>query len=354
MPQIDVYLKKVRELSGSDLHISSGEVPKIRIHGKLTPLKEGRVAPERMTELISELLDERRAGIYRTKNDLDMAYEIPGTARFRVNVFRTRKGPAAVFRMIPEEITPLEKLGVPMIVLKYAHLKSGLVLVTGPTGSGKSTTLAAILDYINVNMKKHIVTIEEPIEFVHKNKKSFFTQREVGVDTETFAAALRACSREDPDVVLVGELRDPETIGLAITAAEMGYLVFATLHTNSAGKTVDRIIDVFPEEQQNQIRLMLSVTLKGVCAQQLLPKKDGKGRVPVNEILMGSTGLGNNIREGSIAKIVSLIETGRGEGMQLMDDSILQRYNDGLISGETAYLFAHQKQRFANLAPKIA
>jgi len=226
--------------------------------------------------------------------------------------------------------------------------------VTGPTGSGKSTTLAAILDHINVNMKRHIVTIEEPIEFVHKNKKSFFTQREVGVDTESFAAALRGASREDPDVVLVGELRDTETIGLAITAAEMGNLVFATLHTNTAAKTVDRIIDVFPEDQQNQIRIMLSVTLKGVCAQLLLPKKDGKGRVPVNEILRGSFGLGNIIREGNIGKIVSVIESGRGEGMQLMDDSILQHYQDGSISGETAYLFAQQKQRFQKIAPKIA
>ncbi|HZN56434.1 MAG TPA: type IV pilus twitching motility protein PilT [Planctomycetota bacterium] len=354
MAQIDSYLKRVRDVDGSDLHIASGETPKIRIHGKLTPLKEPAIPPERLSELLIEILDERRKGMYAKRNDLDMAYELPGIARFRVNLFRTRKGSAAVFRMIPEEVTQLEKLGVPMVVLKYAHLKNGLILVTGPTGSGKSTTLAAILDYINTNMKKHIVTIEEPIEFVHKNKKSFFTQREVGVDTESFAAALRACSREDPDVVLVGEMRDPETISLAITAAEMGYLVFATLHTNSAAKTVDRIIDVFPEEQQNQIRIMLSVTLKGVCAQQLLPKKDGKGRVPVNEILMGSTGLGNNIREGSIAKIVSLIETGRGEGMQLMDDSILQRYNEGTISSETAYLYAHQKQRFQHLAPKTA
>ncbi|HVR76593.1 MAG TPA: PilT/PilU family type 4a pilus ATPase, partial [Planctomycetota bacterium] len=277
-----------------------------------------------------------------------------GVARFRVACFRTRKGPAAVFRLIPEEITPLSKLGVPEVVLRYTHLRSGLILVTGPTGSGKSTTLAAILDYINVNQKKHIVTIEEPIEFVHKNKKSFFTQREVGVDTDTFAAALRASSRLDPDVILVGELRDPETIGLAITAAETGYLVFATLHTNSAAKTVDRIIDVFEEEQQNQIRLMLSVTLKGVCAQQLLPMKDGKGRVPVNEILMGSTGLANNIREGSVAKIVSIIETGRGDGMQLMDDSILERYKQGMISAETAFLFGHHKQRLQHLAPKSA
>ena len=349
MATIDAYLKTVRDLKGSDLHIASKVVPKIRVHGKLQPLDEVPVTPERMTDMIFEILDERRAKIYRTKNDLDMAYELPGIARFRVNVFRTLNGPAAVFRLIPEEITPLKDLGVPMIALNYAHLKSGLVLVTGPTGSGKSTTLAAILDYVNVNFRKHIVTIEEPIEFVHQNKRSFFMQREVGVDTESFAAALRAASREDPDVILVGELRDTETIGLAITAAEMGFLVFATLHTNTAAKTVDRIIDVFPENQQNQIRTMLSVTLKGVCAQQLLPRKDGTGRIPTNEILMGSFGLGNIIREGNIAKIVSLLESGRGEGMQMMDDSILQRYNEGLISAETAFLFANQKQRFQHI-----
>jgi twitching motility protein PilT len=354
MARIDSYLRKVKELNGSDLHISSKIVPKIRVHGKLMPLDEPASSADQLTEFFFEILDERRSRIYRTKNDLDMAYELPGVARFRVSMFRTRNGPAAVFRLIPEEILPLEQLGIPKVVLEYAHLKSGLVLVTGPTGSGKSTTLAAILDYINVNFRKHIVTIEEPIEFVHRNKKSFFTQREVGVDTESFAAALRAASREDPDVILVGELRDTETIGLAITAAEMGNLVFATLHTNTAAKTVDRIIDVFPEDQQNQIRIMLSVTLKGVCAQLLLPKRDGKGRVAVNEILMGSFGLGNIIREGNIGKIVSLIESGRGEGMQLMDDSILQRYNEKSISGETAYLFAAEKPRFQKLAPKIA
>jgi len=230
--------------------------------------------------MIFEVLDERQSKIYRTKNDLDMAYELPGVARFRVSVFRTMYGPAAVFRLIPSEITPMEQLGVPLIVLNYAHLKSGLVLVTGPTGSGKSTTLAAIFDYVNTNMKKHIVTIEEPIEFVHRNKSSFFTQREVGVDTDSFAAALRAASRQDPDVILVGELRDTETIGLAITAAEMGFLVFATLHTNTAAKTVDRIIDVFPEDQQNQIRTMLSVTLKGICAQLLLRGRTAAGGCP--------------------------------------------------------------------------
>jgi twitching motility protein PilT len=354
MAEIDKYLRKVNELDGSDLHVSSGVVPKIRVHGKLFPLKGAPMTPDRLNAMIFEVLDERQSKIYRTRNDLDMAYELPGIARFRVNVFRTMNGPGAVFRLIPTKITPMEELGVPLIVLNYAHLKSGLVLVTGPTGSGKSTTLAAILDYVNRTMKKHIVTIEEPIEFVHQNKKSFFTQREVGVDSESFAAALRASTREDPDIILVGELRDTETIGLAITAAEMGFLVFATLHTNTAAKTVDRIIDVFPEDQQNQIRTMLSVTLKGICAQLLLPRKDTDGRIPVNEILMGSFGLGNVIREGNISKIVSLIEGGRGEGMQMMDDSILERYKNDEISAETAYLFANTKQRFQHLLPKGA
>jgi twitching motility protein PilT len=353
-PRIDAYLRKVKEVDGSDLHISSLVVPKIRIHGKLNPLSEQPMQPDHLEELLFEVLNERCASIYRKRNDLDMAYEIPGVARFRVNMFRTRNGPAAVFRLIPEEITPLDKLGVPTVILRYTQLKSGLILVTGPTGSGKSTTLAALLDYINTTQRKHIITIEEPIEFVHRNKKSFFTQREVGVDTESFAAALRAATREDPDVILVGELRDLETIGLAITAAEMGNLVFATLHTNTAAKTIDRIIDVFPEDQQNQIRIMLSVTLKGVCAQLLLPKKDGKGRVPVNEVLMGSFGLGNIIREGNIPKIVSYLEGGRGDGMQLMDDSILQRYKEGSIAPETAYLFAHQKHRFQHLVKNSA
>ncbi len=354
MAQFDSYLRKVHDLDGSDLHMVSKLPPKIRVHGRLSPLKEPPVDPERLKGMIFEILDERRSKIYAEKNDCDFAYEIVGLARFRANAFVTRDGPAIVFRYIPETVKPLTELGVPEIVLKYAELDSGLVLVTGPTGSGKSTTLASLLDHINTRMKKHIVTIEEPIEFVHKNKQSFFTQREVGVDTESFAAALKAAAREDPDVVLVGELRDLETISLAITAAEMGFLVFATLHTNSAAKTIDRIIDVFPENQQNQVRIMLSVTLKGVCAQLLLPHKNGKSRVAVNEILMGSFGLGNIIREGNVGKIVSLIEGGRGDGNKLMDDSIRERYEAGLIDADTAYLHAHQKQRFQHLVKSSA
>ncbi len=354
MPKIDDYLRKVNEMDGSDLHIESGVPPKIRLHGKLGPMEDRLMDPKHMAELIDEFLNDRQRKIYKERNDLDLAYEVPGVARFRVNCHLTRIGPGAVFRRIPDEILPLEKLGVPSIILNYCELKSGLILVTGPTGSGKSTTLAAIIDYINTNKQKHIVTIEEPIEFVHKNKKSYITQREVGVDTESFAAALRAASREDADVILVGELRDLETIGLAITAAEMGNLVFATLHTNSAAKTIDRIIDIFPEDQQNQIRIMLSVTLKGVCAQLLMPRADGKGRAVVNEILFGSFGLGNIIREGNIAKIVSLIESGRGEGMQLMDDAIMARLKEKAISPQTAHLYAFQKQKFEGLLSKSA
>jgi twitching motility protein PilT len=349
MPRIDGYLKKVNDLGGSDLHIESGVPPKIRLHGKLIPLeKEIMEAPE-LGDIIQEFLNERQRSIYNKKHDVDLAYEVEGVARFRVNCHLTRLGPGAVYRRIPEVILPVEKLGVPTTVLKYCEMKSGLVLVTGPTGSGKSTTLAAMIDYINLNKQKHIVTIEEPIEFVHKNKKCYITQREVGVDTDSFASALRAATREDPDVILVGELRDLETISLAITAAEMGNLVFATLHTNSAAKTVDRIIDVFPEEQQNQIRIMLSVTLKGVCAQLLMPRSDGKGRVVANEILLGSFGLGNIIREGNIPKIVSLLEAGRGEGMQMMDDSIMARYREKEITAQTAYLYAFQKNKFEGL-----
>ena len=293
--------------------MSTGLPDKVRVHGKLNAISEEPLEKEALAGLIDEILTERSRKIYAERNDVDFAYEIEGMARFRVSAFVTRTGPGIVFRYIPQEILPLEKLRVPDIILRYTKLNSGLVLVTGPTGSGKSTTLDSLFDYINTNQKKHIITIEEPIEFVHQNKKSFFTQREIGVDSPTFGQALRAATRQDPDVILVGELRDPETIALAITAAEMGFLVFATLHTNSAAKTVDRIIDVFPEDQQNQVRTMLSVTLKGVCAQLLLPARGGKGRVPVNEILMGSFGLGNIIREGNVSKIISLIESGNVE-----------------------------------------
>jgi twitching motility protein PilT len=345
MARLDSYFKKLLEVDGSDLHMTSGVPPKMRIHGKLTALKEEAMSADRMAEMLDEIFDDRQRRIFNETHDLDMAYELVGVARFRVSCFQTRLGPAGVFRLIPEKIMRLAQLGVPETILRYTKLRSGLVLVTGPTGSGKSTTLAAVIDHINEHQKRHIITIEEPIEFVHPNKNSYITQREVGVDCESFASALKAASREDGDIILVGELRDLETISQAVTAAEMGNLVFATLHTNSAAKTIDRIIDVFPEDRQNQIRIMLSVTLKGICAQLLMPRV-GTGRVPVNEILFGSFSLGNIIREGSIGKIVSLIEAGRGDGMCLMDDALMARVKEKSITPDTAYLFAEHKQRF--------
>ncbi|MBN1421043.1 MAG: PilT/PilU family type 4a pilus ATPase [Planctomycetes bacterium] len=349
MANIDAYLRKTRDLSGSDLHVSAGIPPKVRVHGRLIPIEDKPWPDEMVRALLIEVLDARRRAIFEARHDLDWAYALEDVARFRVNYHLTTRGMGGVFRLIPHELRTVEELGVPKVVERFAHLRNGLVLCTGPTGSGKSTTLAALIDYINRNFAKHIITIEEPIEYVHTDKKSHIAQREVGVDAESFAAALRAASRQDPDVILVGELRDLETIGLAITAAEMGYLVFATLHTNSAAKTVDRIIDVFPENQQNHIRIMLSQALKGVIAQLLLRRKDGKGRVPTNEILFPSLSLSSIIREGTIYKIISLIEGGRGQGMQLMDDSIMVRLKDGLISGETAYMYAYDKKRFAGV-----
>jgi len=346
---IQKLLKMIRDLDGSDLHISSGMPPKIRVHGHLRPITKEPLTNDQVEKLLLPVLDKKRIATFAEKNDLDWAYAMPGLARFRCSYFQQQQGMAGVFRLIPEEIKPVEELGVPKHVENFCKLKNGLVLCTGPTGSGKSTTLAALVDYINRNQSRHIVTIEEPIEFVHQNKTSQITQREVGIDTESFAKALRSVGRQDPDVILVGELRDLETIGLAITAAEMGYLVFATLHTNSAAKTIDRIIDVFPEEQQNQVRTMLAYSLKGIIAQLLIPQKDGKGRVAVNELLFYDGSLPNIIREGAVHKIISLIEGGRGKGMQLMDDAILVRLKEGVISGDNAYRWATEKKKFQHL-----
>ncbi len=347
--QLEKLLCKIREVDGSDLHISSGMPPKIRVHGHLRAVSKEPLTNQQVEELLLPSLDEKRRKIFDEKQDLDWAYAIPGVARFRCSFFRQQHGMSGVFRIIPEEIKPVESLGVPTHIEDFCKLRNGLVLCTGPTGSGKSTTLAALIDYINRNQSRHIVTIEEPIEFVHQNKNCQITQREVGIDTESFAKALRSVSRQDPDVILVGELRDLETIGLAITAAEMGFLVFATLHTNSAAKTIDRIIDVFPEDQQNQVRTMLSSSLKGIIAQLLIPQKDGKGRVAVNELLFYDGSLPNIIREGAVHKIVSLIEGGRGKGMQLMDDSIMAAYKRGSISAEHAYRWASEKKQFQHL-----
>ena len=312
MAQIDVLLERALACGASDLHLRAGSPPLMRLHGRLKPLPEVDGQDGYEAALLAILTESQRQ-VFEARSDLDFAYEIPQVGRFRVNFLRQHKGVGAVFRLLPSRLYSLEELGLPQVVYALVRLEQGLVLVTGPTGSGKSTTLAAIIDHINQESDKHIVTIEDPLEFIHPNKKSLVTQREVGAHTTSFAAALRAVLREDPDIILLGELRDLETISLAITAAEIGHLVFGTLHTRTAASTVDRLIDVFPPEQQSQIRTMLAETLKGVIAQQLLVRADGQGRVVAVEILVGTTALANLIREGKTHQIPSLIQTGRRE-----------------------------------------
>jgi len=314
----------------------------MRLHGRLKPLPEVDGQDGYEAALLAILTESQRQ-VFEARSDLDFAYEIPQVGRFRVNFLRQHKGVGAVFRLLPSRLYSLEELGLPQVVYALVRLEQGLVLVTGPTGSGKSTTLAAIIDHINQESDKHIVTIEDPLEFIHPNKKSLVTQREVGAHTTSFAAALRAVLREDPDIILLGELRDLETISLAITAAETGHLVFGTLHTRTAASTVDRLIDVFPPEQQSQIRTMLAETLKGVIAQQLLVRADGQGRVVAVEILVGTTALANLIREGKTHQIPSLIQTGRREGMQTMDQAILDLLRSKQITPQEAYRKAVDK-----------
>ena len=349
MAVIDKFFKALKDQGGSDLHLQAGQPPKFRVHGRLEPLNMPPLSNREAGKILDEILNEQQRRHFAKNWDLDFSYELDGIARFRCNYLMHQGGVGAVFRIIPTKIKTVDELGVPQSIRRFCTIRTGLVLVTGPTGSGKSTTLASMIDDINATASKHIITIEDPIEFVHPNKSCVVTQREVGTDTNSFSTALRAAAREDPDVVLVGEMRDLETISLAITSAETGNLVFGTLHTNSAAKTIDRVIDVFPEEQQAQIRTMLSVSLQGVVAQLLLRRADGAGRVPVNEVLIASPALGAIIREGAIHKVVSYIESGRGEGMQLMDDSILARLKEGLVSPNEAYMKSSDKSRFEHL-----
>ena len=301
--------------------------------------------------MLEEICDPKAFERYLETGDLDFAYSMDEESRFRCNYLKQNRGLAAVFRLIPTEIMSLESLGVPEVVKQFGHIRSGLVLVTGPTGSGKSTTLAALLDYINTNYNRHIITIEEPIEFVHRNKRSIITQREVPIQTPTFSDGLRAALREDADIVLVGEMRDLETISLALTAAETGLLVFGTLHTNNARKTVDRIIDVFPADQQSQVRTMLAASLRGVLAQLLCKRVDKPGRTAVHEILFATPAVSAIIREGATQKLYDVITGGKGEGMQFMDESIWNRLQEGMISPEEAYMKAIDKTRFKKFLP---
>jgi len=347
MAQIDQFLKVLVEQGGSDLHLTVGSPPVMRVHGQLQRFKFRELTNADLEALVYEIMEEEWRISFVDRLDYDFAYEVEGLARFRANVFWQRKGLGCVLRTIPEKIMTADDLGLPDGIRKMCMLSKGMVLVTGPTGSGKSTTLAAMVDLINNSRNDHILTIEDPIEFVHPNKRSLVNQREIRTNTRSFANALRAALREDPDVILVGEMRDRETIELGITAAETGHLVFGTLHTNSAPKTVDRIIDVFPADEQEQVRSMLSESLKGVISQVLLRAKDGRSRMAAWEIMVGTSAIGNLIRENKIHQIPSIIQTGKKDGMQLLDQHILEFLMAGRISSEEAYMKANNKQAFA-------
>jgi twitching motility protein PilT len=353
VPRLHDLLRATREAGGSDLHLAAGMEPRMRVHGALEPVGAlPRLAADELAALLREVVSEAQLQEYAATGDLDFALPVPGVARFRANYLRQERGPSAVFRTIPEKIATLEELHLPPVLGKLAELRSGLVLVTGPTGSGKSTTLAAIIDRINRTRPCHVVTIEEPVEFVHRNERAVFSQREVGTDTESFAAALRAVIRQDADVVLVGEMRDLETVSLALRAAEMGLLVFGTLHTNSAAKTIDRLIDVFPAEEQAQTRVSLAESLAAIVSQLLLPRADGSGRVAVNEILLRTPGLPNLIREGNIPMLTTVMQSGRAAGMQLLDEVLLDLVQRRVITGKDAFVKANDKSKFEALVEK--
>ncbi len=347
MAKIDKLFHILKQQGGSDLHLSPDNPPMIRTSGSLKPAINQTLSHEQQKALLYEIMSETQRTEFEERHDLDFAYEVKELeSRFRANIFMGRLGISAVFRIIPSTILTVEQLGLPKAVLDLTEYKKGLVLVTGPTGSGKSTTLAAMVDHINRTRNEHILTVEDPIEFVHQTQQSLINQREVGVHTKSFASALKAALREDPDIILVGEMRDLETIELAVTAAETGHLVFGTLHTSSAAKTVDRLVNVFPTTQQEQIRTMLAESLRGVVAQQLLRTLDGK-RCAALEILKVNAASANLIREGKTFQLPSVIQTGRKDGMQLMDQALQQLVDEQRVSREEACRFAVNKAQFA-------
>ncbi|MDR3579503.1 MAG: type IV pilus twitching motility protein PilT [Oryzomonas sp.] len=351
MAKIDALFRMMREQGASDLHLSTGNPPIFRLNGEMVRLNFKSLADEELREVLFEILDEKQRAHFEATKDLDFAYAVPELARFRGNIFMQHRGIAGVFRMIPSKILSAEDLQLPDGVLRMTNFKKGLVLVTGPTGSGKSTTLAAMIDLINATRKEHILTLEDPLEFIHENKLSLLNQRQIGEHTESFASALRAALREDPDIILVGEMRDLTTISLAMSAAETGHLVFGTLHTNTAAKTIDRIIDVFPTDQQEQVRAMLSESLKGVVCQQLLKTADGKGRTAALEIMIGTPAIANLIREGKTFQIPSIIQTAKKDGMQLMDQHLLDLLKTKRINPEEAYRCSIDKKQFEQYLP---
>lgn len=322
--------------NASDLHLSSGSPPIIRVHGLLKRVKGDPLSSDEIRTMLYSVMTEDQRAEYEKNMELDFAIALGEKARFRVNGFTTRLGSSAVFRTIPTEVPTMAQLDLPPVIRRFAELEKGIILVTGPTGSGKSTTLASMINHININEPKHILTIEDPVEFFHQSKKSLVNHREVGTDTNSFARALKSALREDPDVILVGEMRDYETISLALTAAETGHLVFATLHSSSAAKTIDRVIDVFPTGDKEMVRAMLSSSLQGVVAQTLLRRADGTGRVGAYEILVGTNAVRNLIRENQVPQMYSMMQTGSRYGMITMDDAISDLLEAGIIDKDEA------------------
>ncbi len=348
---LDVLLK----FDASDLHIKVGNYPMLRIDGKIAfQTNLPRLTPDLVDELIESMLDKRRAEDYEEDWETDFAYEYSDKARFRVNVFRQRGTKAAVLRVIPTRLRTMEELNLPPIIRQFCDRPRGLILVTGPTGSGKSTTLAAMIDYINSTREEHIITIEDPIEFVHKNKKSLVNQRQVGSDTDSFSQALKSALRQDPDVVLIGEMRDLETISTAITTAETGHLVLATLHTTGAAQTVDRIIDVFPPEQQQQIRMQVSSNIEGIISQTLIPRAAGRGRVAAYEILVPTNAMRNLIRDGKTHQIPAAIQTGKNLGMITLEQYLADLLKKNIITKDNAFAKAADREQLAELVTGVA
>ena len=334
---IDELLRKVKELEASDLHLTPGSEPVVRVRGQLEPLDGyGKLTPDTVRDVMYRILSTEQQKLLETKRSVDLAYSLPGVARFRVNVFFQRASIGAALRLIPAEIKSLDELGLPTHIGEFASIPRGLVLVTGPTGSGKSTTLATLIDMINRSRREHILTIEDPIEFLHWHRSCIVNQREIGSDATSFADGLRAALRQDPDIILVGEMRDLETIATALTAAETGHLVFATLHTQSAPQTIDRIIDVFPAEQQDQVRIQLASTLQAIMTQTLVPTADGRGRIAALEILIPDDAVRNLIRQGKIEQIYSVMQTGTARGMQTMEQSLADLVLRRVITREVA------------------
>ncbi len=349
MARIDTYFKFMLEQGASDLHLSTGNQPMVRVHGELIRIDTPPLENDDLKALVYEIAPEVKIKQFEETGDVDFGYEFPGMARFRSNFLNQKNGIAAVFRQIPSKVLTCEELGLPPVLKRFSMLKKGMILVTGPTGSGKSTTLAAMVDYANLHRKDHIITVEDPIEFVHRSQQCLVNQREVGLHTKSFAAALRGALREDPDIILVGEMRDLETIELAMTAAATGHLVFGTLHTSSAAKTVDRIIDVFPTNQQNQVRATLSESLKGVVAQNLFKRIDKAGRCAALEILVCDSPISNLVREGKTHQIPGMMQVGKKKGNQPLDDAIMEHLRAARISPEEAYEKSIDKKKFRPL-----